>query len=256
MLSCEELKPTETVVDMERLLSVIQQRDFSTLSAAEPIEVTLQRCFPEIPPEMLSKIAQQTAQLLNAQQSIAKEQSQEFFYVKLSLAIAISVTALYFGGPLAATGAKAALTQIYTLLFGVPQSGCLAYHLLLLPCQKHAEALALAYGPYVMGLTAGPATYSGLSLIEYLGQTIHGLRKWAFASGSSMLDVAPSYSASSIDEILAEFEELTVSERKVDENSDDDFVFICPHFQAYQQQQNTEAPFDMIPYATQSLKPK
>ncbi len=254
MLSCEELSSTEKLVNMERLVSIVHHRDFSTMQATDPIEVTLQRFFPEMPAKTLCEIAKQSAQLINLKQLPSKSQSQEFFYLKLSLAISMTVTGLYFGGPLAATGIKAALTQVYTILFGIPQTSSLAYHLLLLPCQKYAKALALTYGPYVVGFTAGPVTYSGLSMAEYLGQKIDNLRKWAFAS-SITIDAAPVYSPLTIDEMVAEFAELMV-EHKSDYSSDDDFVAICPGFQAYQQQQIMEETSDMGPYSMQTMKPK
>lgn len=253
MLSCEDLKSTEKLVDMEQLLGIVHQRDFSKISAAVPMEVTLQRFFPEIPEKTLNKIVEQSGQLINTKQPVAHHQRQEFFYVKLSLAIAMTVSGLYFGGPLAATGAKAVVTQVYTILFGIPQSSCLAYHLILLPCQKYANALALAYGPYVMGLTAGPATYSGLSLAEYLGQKIDSLRKWAFAS-SITLDATPSFSAASVDEILEEFTELVLSENESD--SDDDFVLLCPGFTAYQHQQSAGETSDRSTDAMKTMKYK
>lgn len=231
-----EVDVKSQVIDLKRLLSIVQNLDFSTINKSEPILPVLQRLFPHLPVEDLSKIEKSSTALIEKQANQSHFSEHYFFYLKISLAIAATVTGLYFGGPIVAGAANSALTQIYSLLFGTPDTSSLFYSFLFKPCQKLLNSFAMTYGPYIVGLTAGPTTYSSLSIGEFLCEKVSALKKWAFDSQIKLESDAP-LSLLSVEQLIEEFEELTFDDCSADDKHivmDGDFVMLCPSFEQFQ----------------------
>jgi hypothetical protein len=243
------------VIDLKRLLSIVQNLDFKSINQHEPILPILQRLFPHIPTEDLTKIEQSSTALVEKQAKTSDLSAPYFFYLKVSLAIAATVTGLYFGGPVVAGAANAALTQIYSLLFGMPDTSSMFYNFLFKPCQKLLNSFAMTYGPYIVGLTAGPTTYSSLSIGEFLCTKVASLKSWAFDS-QIKVEATAYYSLLSVDDIVTEFEQMAIEGSDNEIVIDDDFVVICPGFDQYQQSKPKEIVYDSKPTTTQSLKSK
>lgn len=250
-----EVNYKSQVIDLKRLLSIIQNLDFSTINQHEPILPILQRLFPHIPTEDLTKIEQSSTALIEKQAKSSHSSTHHFFYLKVSLAITATVTGLYFGGPVVAGATNAALTQIYSILFGIPDTSSLFYKFLFKPCQKLLNSFAMTYGPFIVGLTAGPTTYSSLSIGEFLCTKVASLKSWAFES-QIILEAAAYHSLLSVDEIITEFEQMTFEDSDNEIVIDDDFVVICPSFDHFQQSNPKEIDYDSKLTTTQSLKSK
>lgn len=200
----------DQAIDMQRLLNILLQLDFNSIDQQEPLIDILKRVFPKLPEAELIKIEKKTTKLLKAMN--AEEDSSDFFHIKLTFTIATTVASLYFGGPLVAKGAKAVMTQIYTLIFGAPLPETFVYGLLFKPCQAAVNKLALTYGPYIAGLTAAPVTYAGMSLAEFMNGRIIHLKQWAFNNKRPLTQTPLVTSLKNVDDILGEFEELILTE--------------------------------------------
>lgn len=198
----------DQAIDMQRLLNILLQIDFKPIDQQEPLIDILKRVFTNLPEAELIKIEKKTTKLLQAMN--AEEHASEFFNIKLTFTIATTLASLYFGGPLVAKGAKAIVTQIYTLVFGAPLPETFVYGLLFKPCQTAVNKLALTYGPYIAGLTAAPVTYAGMSLAEFMNSRITHLKQWTFDKKKPLTEL-PS-SLKNIDDLFKEFEELTLTE--------------------------------------------
>jgi len=143
---------------------------------------------------------------------------------------------------LVASGTKAALTQVYSLVFGTPNPDTYLYGLLFTPCEKALSKLALAYGPYIAGITAGTSAFSSLSFAESVTARLNVLRKWAFDSHVT-LTPQRSTSLKSIDEILAEFEMLSIEVEALPKvlQLDNNYT-ILPAYQQIKRKQNVVHP--------------
>lgn len=253
-----EVSVKSQVIDLKRLLSIVQNLDFSTINKSEPILPILQRLFPHIPTEDLSKIEKSSSELIEKQAEKSYLSTHYFFYLKVSLAIAATVTGLYFGGPVVAGAANAALTQIYSLLFGIPDTSSMFYNFLFKPCQKLLNSFAMTYGPYIMGLTAGPTTYSSLTIGEFVCTRVSSLKSWAFDS-QIKIEAVSYHSLLSVDDIIAEFEEMTIEDSSPGDNDivmDGDFVVLCPGFEHFQQNKQQVSTSETKPSMLLGSKPK
>ena len=219
----------EQLVDLQRLLDIVSSLDFNTVKKASPenhqILDILHDLFPNIPKSKLALIEKNVAMRME-QNAKAIEQIQSapasennYVFVKLSLSIATTIASLYFGGALAAKGTETLITQVYTILFGTPNPNGLAYTLLG-PAKNFLTSLALQHGGYALAIVAAPTTYN----LSTVGVFI--CKKMAFLSR-----LMTRKSASSIDDIIGDFEMLTItsgSTKKEESLEIDDFIMITP----------------------------
>lgn len=213
------------VEDINKLLSILTNIDFAPLSQGGDVLEILERLFPNIPQKQLAQIEKQASQCVaqnvqkvNEYKEIEKDKSinkQSYFYYKLSLSIAATIGGLYFGAPLAIKLSNSALMQIYTLLFGVPNPKSLAYGLLA-PCKEILTYLSKQYGSYFFGILAAPSVYTTTSIAEYLCDKIKLFG--GMICNPHAKSISPSLKTP--EELIAEFELLSMSKSQVQDDSD------------------------------------
>lgn len=201
-------QPTsDQVIDLQRLVNILLQLDFETINQNEPIINILQRAFPQLSLDELTKIEKKAKKILSANQA---DKEKDSLLLKITFTLAATVAGLYFGGPFVAKGSKAVVTQVYSLLFGSPDPNSFIYGIVFKPCIGAVNKLAMAYGPSIAGLTSATAAFSSMTLAEIVSARIRSLKQWAF--DKNLLGEPVPLSLKHADEILAEFEMLTLTE--------------------------------------------
>ncbi len=198
---------SDQVIDLQRLVNILLQLDFESINPQEPISNILQRVFPQLSPAELSKVEKKAEKLL---QAMNEEKSNNQLLFKITFTLAATVAGLYIGGPYVARGSKAIATQIYSLLFGTPDPNSFIYGIIFKPFLSAVNKLAITYGPSIAGLTTGTVTFGSMTLADLVSARIRSLKQWAF--DKNLLCEPIPMSLKNIDEILAEFEVLAVSE--------------------------------------------
>ncbi len=208
-------------VELERLLAIITNLDFSTVTKASTQEHQvldiLQNLFPQIAKDKLIQIEASVCARMekNAKHLSAMNTSDtNTFFIKLSLSIAASVASFYLGGTLAAKGSELLITKAYTILFGTPNPESVAYSLLV-PVKKFVTSLAQEYGGYAIGIVAGPVVYNVSGLGMFLCKKAAFLTRLMAKKPQMHLAMSlkdPSaFSNVNIEEIIADFEMLVIS---------------------------------------------
>lgn len=212
----------DPIIDIQKLLTIASQLDFKSVSKAnhENVLDILIRIFPDHPPEKLAEIETFVTTLLESNAAKVKtlieqhpqEKSNSHFFLKLSFTIASTIAGAYFGAPITAACGKTAVTQIYTILFGAPDTKSFTYGVLFVPCQKFVAYVSKQYGGYAIGILAAPSAYNLASLIEYLSAKVALLG--SLTNPKRLPNPSPTYSLQSMDSIIAEFEELSVDQKQ------------------------------------------
>ncbi|MGE3318019.1 MAG: hypothetical protein AB7I18_01875 [Candidatus Berkiella sp.] len=210
----------DPIINIRQLLEIASRLDFNTVGKQDNVLDILIKLFPDRPREELLEVEKYVTTLvesntskieaLKAQQP--KQKSQSSFFLKVTFAIASTIAGAYFGAPITAACGKTAVTQIYTILFGLPDSKSFTYGVLFVPCQKFVAFVAKEYGGYAVGLLAAPTAYNMASLFEYLSHKVTTLGRLL-----SRKKTSPQYSLQKVEDIIAEFEDLAIKSDAVED---------------------------------------